>query len=162
MAAIVVVEELPPYLRGHNITKFNSTTVSQLTPMVQIDNNEPVTAATVNKAVTINKKRPKVIMVQGLPDAMMEATGVLVPLERMPCIGAALRRLKIDVDYSLVVSLPVDRYERPLPVGFSADPSSTQTLPFIFLPHENPSLLHRHIRSVTVTLVHQCDEPMTA
>jgi hypothetical protein len=75
--------------------------------------------------------------------------GVLYPLERISIVGPALRRMKVALDFSRVVKLPVDEYDRPLVVLVDMKPqleADQKRLPFIFIQHSNPAKLNRQLQ----------------
>eukprot|EP01102_Stenamoeba_stenopodia_P019925 TRINITY_DN761_c0_g1_i1.p1 TRINITY_DN761_c0_g1~~TRINITY_DN761_c0_g1_i1.p1 ORF type:complete len:561 (+),score=153.64 TRINITY_DN761_c0_g1_i1:106-1683(+) len=130
----------PPYFEGHNIGKYNTATLLSLSPIVEL----PLTPL---KDSTTGLEYERRV----LGFSSTNSQGVLLPLERMPLIAPSFRRMKIGMDYSRVVSLPVDKYERPIIVlnkDNEKQKETCKTMPFIFLPSDNPSLLHDQIRVI--------------
>jgi len=154
-----VAKPTPPFFQGHNVLVYNTATLLSLTPMVEL----PLAQLSVSSLTR---------EVMGLSQELHHSSGLLLPLERLPYVAPSFRRMKIAVDYSKVVSLPVDQYEQPLisVVKKNTDDGDekeeetqtttkkkkrvpTKTMPFIFLPTENPSRLRTQVRLVFVAVL---------
>jgi hypothetical protein len=138
----------PPYLNGHTISVFNNASLLALSPLLVL----PLAPCADGSTQQV------IVGLESHDFDVQHSSGVLLPLQRMQYISAAMRRMRVELDFSLVVSLPVDKFHRPIvhTVARHSPPtaSTEQRTPqapasmqqFILIRHDDATYLKHHIR----------------